>query len=75
MNPGHRRPLPPADQPDSGTTIVFVQERGAPPTAAEREHIDRFVAAFLAKKGVLPSGDWKVPGVGYCVFLRPYRPA
>jgi hypothetical protein len=38
------------------------------PNAAEREHIDRFVAAFLLKKGCVPAGHWKVPRVGYCVF-------
>ena len=52
-------------------TYAYVQ---GPPwhdrSPEEREHIDRFVAAFLAKKGVMPAGDWRVPGVGYCAFYK-----
>jgi hypothetical protein len=47
---------------------VYVQRENAEPTAEERERIDRFVAAFVAKKGGLPAGTWRVPGVGYCIF-------
>jgi hypothetical protein len=50
---------------------MYVYVQGPPwhdPTPEERERIDRFVAAFLAKKGVAPVGDWRVPGVGYCSF-------
>lgn len=50
------------------TTVVFIQATGQMPTAEQQEHIDRFVAAFVAKKGGPPAGNWRVPGVGYCVF-------
>lgn len=40
------------------------------PTDDERQRIDSFVAAFVAKKGGPPAGHWKVPGVGYCVFYK-----
>jgi hypothetical protein len=36
----------------------------------ERPHLEAFLAAFLAKKGTPPAGHWRVPGVGYVVFLR-----
>lgn len=41
-----------------------------PPSDDERKLIDRFVSAFVAKKGTPPAGHWKVPGVGYCVFWK-----
>lgn len=53
------------------TTYVYLS--GSKPrklTEAERPALDRFVAAFVAKKGGPPAGHWKVPGVGYCVFLK-----
>jgi hypothetical protein len=56
---------------DPMTTYVLVQEpEPHRPDEAERSHIDRFVAAFLAKKALPPAGTWRVPGVGYCVFLK-----
>ena len=36
----------------------------------ERAALDAFVSAFLAKKGVPPASTWRVPGVGYCLFLK-----
>lgn len=59
----------------SPARIVVQQPEPHPPTEAEREHIDRFVASFLAKKGVPPAGHWRVPGVGYCIFLNIYEEA
>lgn len=55
------------------TTIVSVLDGGPhEPTADEQVFIDRFVAAFLAKKNGPPAGHWRVPGVGMCVFyLKP----
>jgi hypothetical protein len=47
---------------------VIVQGRDEPPTAEERAKLDAFVAAFLAKRGVAPTGTWRVPGVGYVIF-------
>jgi hypothetical protein len=38
--------------------------------AEERAALDRFVAAFVAKKGLPPAGNWRVPGVGYCSFYK-----
>jgi hypothetical protein len=53
------------------TTYVLVQDpEPHRPDEAEREHLDRFVAAFVAKKDGPPAGTWRVPGVGYCVFLK-----
>lgn len=40
------------------------------PTAEEQTALDRFVAAFLLKKGTPPAGSWRVPGVGYCIFYK-----
>jgi hypothetical protein len=56
----------------SATTYVYPFDPGPPrtPSDAEREHIDRFVAAFVAKKGLPPAGSWRVPGVGYCHFFK-----
>jgi hypothetical protein len=52
--------------------ITYVYLSGSNPRKlreAERPALDRFVAAFVNKKGVSPAGHWKVPRVGYCVFL------
>lgn len=46
---------------DSGSRAV---------TDAERPALDSFVAAFIAKKSEPPAGHWRVPGVGYCIFLK-----
>lgn len=51
--------------------VIVQQPEPHRPSPAELEHIDQFVASFLAKKGAPPAGHWKVPGVGYCVFLNP----
>jgi len=51
-------------------TRVLIQATGAPPTDEQRQQIDSFVAAFVAKKGLPPAGNWRVPGVGYCVFWK-----
>lgn len=40
-------------------------------TPERRTAIERFLAAFVAKKGLPPAGEWRVPGVGYCFFVRP----
>lgn len=54
---------------------VYVQGRDEPPTAEERKKLDAFVAAFVAKNnGAAPSGTWRVPGVGYCVFYPDSEP-
>jgi hypothetical protein len=54
------------------TTYVYPFDPGPPraPSDAERVHIDRFVAAFVVKKGLPPAGSWRVPGVGYCHFFK-----
>ena len=54
------------------TTYAYVvADAGARPVAeTERAALDAFIAAFVAKKGGPPAGHWRVPGVGYCVFLR-----
>jgi hypothetical protein len=54
------------------TTYVYVPtDSGARlPTAEEQQAVDRFVAAFMLKKGVPPASTWRVPGVGYCLFLK-----
>jgi len=51
------------------TTYVYLSNPPRSLTAQEREHVDRFVAAFVAKKGCSPAGHWRVPRVGYCVFI------
>jgi hypothetical protein len=68
----HVPPTPPSSASRNGSTSPvaaagFVRYR---PSDEERAHIDRFVAAFVLKKNGPPAGHWKVPGVGYCVFLR-----
>jgi len=50
--------------------VLVLHPESHRPTEAEQKHIDRFVEAFLAKKNVLPAGHWRVPGAGYCVFLK-----
>lgn len=50
--------------------VLVLHPEAHEPTETEREHIDRFVASFLAKKGGPPAGHWKVPGVGYVVFHK-----
>jgi hypothetical protein len=53
------------------TTYAYIQDpEPHAPTTEEREHIDRFIAAFVAKKGGPPAGTWRVPRVGYCHFMR-----
>jgi hypothetical protein len=50
--------------------VRAVLQSGGEPNEAQREHIDRFVAAFVLKKGTPPAGHWKVPGVGYVIFIK-----
>jgi hypothetical protein len=54
------------------TTYVYPFDPGPSrkPSRGERKHIDRFVAAFVVKKGGPPAGTWRVPRVGYCHFLK-----
>jgi hypothetical protein len=51
------------------TNVYLLRERREL-TTEEREHVDRFVAAFVAKYGTPPAGNWRVPGVGYCSFFK-----
>jgi hypothetical protein len=51
-------------------TNAYLLKEDRPLTDAEREHLDRFVAAFVAKRGLPPAGNWRVPGVGYCSFFK-----
>jgi hypothetical protein len=53
---------------------MYVYVQGPPwhdPTPEEQKHIDRLVAAFLAKKGVTPVGDWRVSRRRLLLFLWP----
>lgn len=51
------------------TNVYPLRERPKLSTE-ERECVDRFVAAFVLKKGLPPAGNWRVPGVGYCSFFK-----
>jgi hypothetical protein len=59
----------PGTEPEEMTTYVYLSNPPRKPTDDEQERIDRFLAAFIAKKGCPPAGHWRVPRVGYCVFL------
>lgn len=50
---------------------VYVQREDSTPSPEELVHINRFLAAFAAKKGGEPVGTWRVPRAGYCIFYPP----